>query len=181
LHAQSTTMSADNDIWWVSPRWPHGYVSPCSYFQADEVIGERHGCLLAPRLPNLRPFGIDRLERIYRAYSESRLMELYLPFHRQMGSTVQQKILSTMSFSITEPANVKAVLSTKFKGMNMLEVVRPDQPLTCTALKSLPYLHNAPKESKLLIPIPTLLTWLPLIAHSTPPPLLRFPKHPLRN
>lgn len=84
--------------------------------QADVALGARHGCLPAPRLQNQRPFGVDRLEQIFRADSESRLMELFLFHFRQTGSTLEQKFLGTMAYGTIEPANLEAMLSTNFKG-----------------------------------------------------------------
>ena len=87
-----------------------------TYPKADEAIGELHGCLPAPRLQNQRPFGIDRLEQIFRADNESRLMELFLYHFRQTGSTLEQVFLGTKAFGTIEPANLEALLSTNFKG-----------------------------------------------------------------
>lgn len=33
----------------------------------DEAISQRYGCQPAPRLQNQRPWGVDRLEQIFRA------------------------------------------------------------------------------------------------------------------
>lgn len=35
--------------------------------QEDEAISQRYGCQPAPRLQNQRPWGVDRLEQIFRA------------------------------------------------------------------------------------------------------------------
>ena len=90
--------------------------------QADKVISDSHGCLPAPRLENQRPFGVDRLEQIFRADSESRLMELFLFHFRQTGSTLEQKFLGTMAYGTIEPANLEAMLSTNFKGQSSLRL-----------------------------------------------------------
>ncbi|KAF2676571.1 cytochrome P450 alkane hydroxylase [Lentithecium fluviatile CBS 122367] len=82
---------------------------------ADEAIGRSHGCLQAPRLANQRPFGVDRLEQIFRADAESRLMELFLFHFRQTGSTLEQKFLGTKAYGTIEPANLEAILNTRFK------------------------------------------------------------------
>ncbi|KAF1843674.1 cytochrome P450 alkane hydroxylase [Cucurbitaria berberidis CBS 394.84] len=87
--------------------------------QADKALGERHGCLPAPRLQNQRPFGIDRLEQIFRADSESRLMELFLFHFRQTGNTLEQKFLGTKAYGTIEPANLEAIFSTNFKDFGM--------------------------------------------------------------
>ena len=90
--------------------------------QEDQAIGERHGCLPAPRLPNQRPFGIDRLEQIFRADAESRLMELFLFHFRQTGSTLEQKFLGTKAYGTIEPANLEAIFSTSFKGKHNISI-----------------------------------------------------------
>jgi hypothetical protein len=86
------------------------------FLQIDEAIGLQHGCLPAPRLPNQRPWGVDRLEQIFRADAESRLMELFLFHFRQTGSTLEQKFLGTKAYGTIEPANLEAIFSTSFKG-----------------------------------------------------------------
>jgi hypothetical protein len=84
--------------------------------QVNETISQSHGCLPAPRLPNQRPFGVDRLEQVFRADAESRLMELFLFHFRQTGSTLEQKFLGTKAHGTIEPANLEAIFSTSFKG-----------------------------------------------------------------
>ncbi|PVH90348.1 cytochrome P450 alkane hydroxylase-like protein, partial [Periconia macrospinosa] len=86
---------------------------------ADEAIGKSCGCHPAPRLINQRPFGIDRLEQIFRADAESRLMELFLFHFRQTGSTLEQKFLRTKAYGTIEPANLEAILATSFKDFGM--------------------------------------------------------------
>lgn len=78
----------------------------------DEAISQRYGCQPAPRLQNQRPFGVDRLEQIFRADAESRLMELFLFHFRQTGSTLEQKFLGTKAYGTIEPANLEAIFST---------------------------------------------------------------------
>jgi hypothetical protein len=84
--------------------------------KADQAISDQHGCLPAPRLQNQRPWGVDRLEQIFRADAESRLMELFLFHFRQTGNTLEQKFLGTKAYGTIEPANLEAIFSTKFKG-----------------------------------------------------------------
>ncbi|KAB2102371.1 Cytochrome P450 [Alternaria gaisen] len=85
----------------------------------DQAINDQYGCLPAPRLQNQRPFGIDRLEQIFRADSESRLMELFLFHFRQTGSTLEQKFLGTKAYGTIEPANLEAIFATNFKDFGM--------------------------------------------------------------
>jgi hypothetical protein len=61
---------------------------------------------------------VDRLEQIFRADAESRLMELFLFYFRQTGSTLEQKFLGTKAYGTIEPANLEAIFSTSFKGKN---------------------------------------------------------------
>ncbi|KAH8725091.1 cytochrome P450 alkane hydroxylase [Phaeosphaeriaceae sp. PMI808] len=95
------------------------YISRRRERLADEAIGQSHGCLPAPRLQNQRPFGVDRLEQIFRADTESRLMELFLFHFRQTGSTLEQKFLGTKAYGTIEPANLEAIFSTSFKDFGM--------------------------------------------------------------
>lgn len=77
------------------------------------IIAE-HGCQSPPRLLNQRPWGIDRLEQIFRADAESRLMELFLFHFRLWGTTLEQVFLSTQAFGTIEPRNLEAILGSKF-------------------------------------------------------------------
>ncbi|OAL42680.1 cytochrome P450 alkane hydroxylase [Pyrenochaeta sp. DS3sAY3a] len=87
--------------------------------QDDEAISQRHGCQPAPRLQNQWLLGVSRLEQIFRADAESRLMELFLFHFRQTGSTLEQKFLGTKAYGTIEPANLEAILSTNFKDFGM--------------------------------------------------------------
>ena len=82
----------------------------------DEALAKEHGCQAPTRLQNQRPFGVDRLEQIFRADAESRLMELFLFHFRLWGNTLEQVFLGTKAFGTIEPANLEAILSTNFKG-----------------------------------------------------------------
>ena len=75
---------------------------------------ESLGCQSPPRLINQRPWGIDRLEQIFRADFESRLMELFLFHFRLWGTTLEQKFLGTLAYGTIEPRNLEAILSSKF-------------------------------------------------------------------
>ena len=85
--------------------------------KTDAAIADRHGCLPPPLLQNQRPLGVDRLEQIFRANTESRLMELFLFHFRQTGNTLKQVFLLTPAYGTIDPANLEAMLSTNFKGM----------------------------------------------------------------
>jgi len=81
-----------------------------------DAVAKQHGCLPPPLLENQRPMGLDRLEQIFRASSESRLMELFLFHFRQTRYTLKQVFLLTPAYGTVDPANLEAILSTKFKG-----------------------------------------------------------------
>lgn len=85
--------------------------------QAHDSFAKQHGCLPPPRIQNQRPWGLDRVEQIFRADKESRLMELFLLHFRQTGNTAEQVFLGTSAFDTIEPANLEAILSTKSKGI----------------------------------------------------------------
>jgi hypothetical protein len=86
------------------------------YEKILEELAAIHGCLPPPILQNQRPLGIDRLEQIFRADAEFRLMELFLFHFRQTGYTLQQLFLRNPAFGTVDPANLEAIFSTKFKG-----------------------------------------------------------------
>lgn len=74
-------------------------------------------------LQNQRPLGIDRLEQIFRADAESRLMALFLFHFRETGYTLQQVFLRALAFGTVDPANLEAIFSTKFNGMGYLTIL----------------------------------------------------------
>jgi hypothetical protein len=74
-------------------------------------------------LENQRPGGVDRLEQIFRADAEQRLMELFLFHFRQTGNTLKQVFLMTPAYGTIEPANLEAMLSTNFKGNYYITVL----------------------------------------------------------
>ncbi|KAI3321732.1 cytochrome P450 alkane hydroxylase [Xylariaceae sp. AK1471] len=78
------------------------------------AIAREHGCLPPPLLQNQRPLGLDRLEQIFRAEAESRLMELFLFHFRRTGYTLKQIFLLTPAYGTVDPANLEAIFSTKF-------------------------------------------------------------------
>ncbi|KAI1182506.1 cytochrome P450 alkane hydroxylase [Nemania serpens] len=79
-----------------------------------DAIAQEHGCLPPPLLQNQRPLGVDRLEQIFRAEAETRLMELFLFHFRQTGYTLKQKFLMTPAYGTVDPANLEAMFSTNF-------------------------------------------------------------------
>ena len=105
----------------------------CSYQrQAHKRFAEKNGCLPAPRIQNQRPWGLDRLEQIFRGDRESRLMELFMFHFRQTGNTVEQVFIGTTAFDTIEPANLEALLSTNFKGISSTNIQWP--PLPCDSI-----------------------------------------------
>ena len=87
--------------------------------QANAQMKVAHGCQPPPRLINQRPLGLDRLEQIFRANSESRLMELFLFHFRLWGTTLEQVFLGAQAFGTIEPANLEAILCTNFQDWGM--------------------------------------------------------------
>lgn len=102
----------------------HEHPRVTDFRQEDKALAELHGCIAPPRLPNQRPLGVDRLEQIFRANAESRLMELFLFHFRQTGNTLEQVFLGTKAFGTIDPANIEAILSTNFKGKSPTPQVR---------------------------------------------------------
>ena len=99
-----------------SPAFRHLWNYILTRLKADKALAKHYGCLPPPRLQNQRPFGVDRLEQIFRADTESRLMELFLFHFRQTGNTLEQVFLGTQAFGTVDPANLEAIMSTNFKG-----------------------------------------------------------------
>lgn len=64
---------------------------------------------------NNRPWGLDHLEASWRADKEFRLNELFLYYFRQTANTMIHCFLGTTAFSTIDPANIEAILSTKFE------------------------------------------------------------------
>jgi hypothetical protein len=87
----------------------------CSHVQVDKVPCSYHHCLPAPRLPNQRPWGIDRIEQLFRADAESRLMGMFSFYFQQTGHTFEHVLLGTAGLATIEPDNIAAVL-TRTKG-----------------------------------------------------------------
>lgn len=88
-------------------------------YQVEAQLAEAHGCQSAPRLINHRPWGFDRIEQIFRANSESRLMELFLFHFRLWGTTLEQVFLGAKAFGTIEPRNLEAILSDNFEDYSM--------------------------------------------------------------
>ena len=96
-------------------RWDITSIS--NAYQSDKAFGQSHGCCPAPRLRNGWPWGIDRLMQIFDADKNNRLMELFLFHFRDVGNTLEQRFLGTPAFGTTEPRNLEAMFSTKFRCM----------------------------------------------------------------
>ncbi|KAI0400446.1 cytochrome P450 alkane hydroxylase [Xylaria palmicola] len=92
----------------------HRYLKARREQRELDAIARQHGCLPPPLLQNQRPFGVDRLEQIFRAEAETRLMELFLFHFRQTGYTLKQVFLLTPAYGTVDPANLEAMFSTNF-------------------------------------------------------------------
>jgi hypothetical protein len=84
--------------------------------KVDTAIADQHACLPPPLLQNQRPLGVDRLEQIFRANTENRLMELLLFHFWQTGNILKQVFLLTPAYGTIDLPNLEAMLSTNFKG-----------------------------------------------------------------
>ncbi|KAG9242874.1 cytochrome P450 alkane hydroxylase [Calycina marina] len=71
-------------------------------------------CIPARNLGNRPFFGVDELWRMYQAYDESRLMEYYNSDFKKSGYTIEQRCMGTSVIRTAEPANVEAILSSRF-------------------------------------------------------------------
>ncbi|KAI1779447.1 cytochrome P450 alkane hydroxylase [Hypoxylon cercidicola] len=79
-----------------------------------QQLAKKYDCAEPPSVKNRRLLGVDRLEQIFRANSESRLMEEFLFHFRQTGYTIRQVLLGITAYDTAEPANLEAILSSKF-------------------------------------------------------------------
>ncbi|KAI1120336.1 cytochrome P450 alkane hydroxylase [Nemania abortiva] len=77
-----------------------------------DAIALENGCLPAPTVQNHRPLGIDRLEQIFRADTEARLMELFLFHFQRHGYTMKQVLFMSPAFGTADPVNLEAIAST---------------------------------------------------------------------
>ncbi|KAI0015256.1 cytochrome P450 alkane hydroxylase [Xylariomycetidae sp. FL0641] len=92
----------------------HRYVKARHEQKILDAIALENGCLPPPLLQNQRPLGVDRLEQIFRAEAEMRLMELFLFHFRQTGYTAKQIFLLKPAYGTVDPANLEAIFSTNF-------------------------------------------------------------------
>ncbi|KAJ3579480.1 hypothetical protein NPX13_g1088 [Xylaria arbuscula] len=92
----------------------HRYFKRRQQQKVLDAIADKYGCLPPPLLQNQRPLGVDRLEQIFRAEAEDRLMELFLFHFRQTGYTLKQVFLMTPAYGTVDPANLEAMFSTNF-------------------------------------------------------------------
>ncbi|KIW13045.1 hypothetical protein PV08_08232 [Exophiala spinifera] len=97
------------------------YIFAFSVYYATNVFRHRR-----------RPLGLDRIEQIFRADSESRLMGLFLFHFRVWGTTLEHIFLGSKAFGTIEPANLEAILCTHFEDWGMgvdwkhsREILRP--------------------------------------------------------
>lgn len=89
----------------------HRYLKARREQKELDTIAQGHGCLPPPLLQNQRPLGVDRLEQIFRAEAEMRLMELFLFHFRQTGYTLKQVFLMTPAYGTVDPANLEDALN----------------------------------------------------------------------
>jgi hypothetical protein len=66
-------------------------------------------------------------------------MELFLFHFRQTGTTVEQVFIGTTAFDTIEPANLEALLSTKFKGISTKCLLLQRPVLSCLTTDRLRY------------------------------------------
>ncbi|KAI4148023.1 MAG: hypothetical protein L6R39_002922 [Caloplaca ligustica] len=85
-------------------------------YHTDLAYGIQHGCLPPNRLLNELPLGVDRLNEIFSADADGRLMALFLYHFRRWGDTLEQVFLGTKAFGTIDPRNLEAILFTQFNG-----------------------------------------------------------------
>ena len=63
------------------------------------------------------PLGLDVLKAQYEANSDQRLMAFQQPIIDSLGPNFEMTLLGASGFTTMDPANVEAVLSTRFEGV----------------------------------------------------------------
>lgn len=62
------------------------------------------------------PLGLDVLKAQYKANSEQRLLAFQQPTIDELGHNFKMTLLGAMGYTTMDPADVEAILSTKFEG-----------------------------------------------------------------
>lgn len=101
------------------------YIISSAPREIDQALLRLHDCCPPPSIRNHRLFGFDRIEEIFRAASERRLMQLFLFHFRQTAGTIQQRFLGTLAFGTTDPENIEAILHSKAQGRLQYFLVEP--------------------------------------------------------
>ncbi|KAJ9143080.1 cytochrome P450 [Pleurostoma richardsiae] len=98
--------------------WAYWYWDRRAARQADDTFAAKHGCKpVEATLPYKWPFALDLLLRQYRALPSGRLLEFQTPF-LATAPTIRIDILGE-GYIVTDPANVEAILSTRFDDFGM--------------------------------------------------------------
>ncbi|KAJ6003696.1 hypothetical protein N7522_006388, partial [Penicillium canescens] len=85
----------------------------------DSALGSRQGCELPPELPKKWPLGIDRIKDLWETNAEGRLLAYLCKVaeeYEPRNNISQFLLLGPRAFHVLHPSNVKAILSTNFKG-----------------------------------------------------------------
>lgn len=76
------------------------------------------------RLQNSWPLGINHLIQIWAADADRRLIDLFTFHLKDIGSTVEQRLLGIRTFSTTKPKNLEAIILSQVKGLNQSILVQ---------------------------------------------------------
>lgn len=87
-----------------------------------------------PTIVNHLPWGLDRIEQIYRATNEARLMELFLFHFNDRGTTLEHTFLGVRSFGTIDPRNLEAMLNSKFDDWSLGAREQALRPLLGTGI-----------------------------------------------
>ena len=92
--------------------------------QADELYGKRRGCQPVTRhLPVKWPLGINVLRAQLAAIADNRLFAHQQAFIDDLGPNFMIKMLGSMGFTTIDPENIEAVLSTRFEGIRIINLI----------------------------------------------------------
>jgi hypothetical protein len=85
--------------------------------QAERSLANVHSCKTPPKLDTGRwPLGLELIVTAFQTARQQRLLRLMSEIVEKTGSTFEQSLLGSRGIDTVAPANVEAILSTKFTG-----------------------------------------------------------------
>ncbi|MCJ1288257.1 hypothetical protein MMC26_007612 [Xylographa opegraphella] len=102
-------------VWAVVAYVIYSFISNIITERRYALEAERLGCKQAPRLPNLFPYGIDRIREALQADKAQQFMAMITRrFDAMDALTFETKVLGVISHMTADPKNIQAILATQF-------------------------------------------------------------------